>query len=263
MDYLYLNHDKEDAVKQYKWVDVTGECEVNTFHGTGLCVRVCHHGDPIGLLDNGTERLRRGYRWRWMECGNAIRIERRVEVEKPAFVFTYTPEFVKNLDCKNMSDESVLHHCVLKWNEVIAAHEAGVDDISPGDYDCPACRKFLTRYGNPGIGNGCSGCPLTTGSRCCGNTYDAYSDNPSATTARAVRDYIQTRLDAIRKPKPWVPQVGDRVRSQGGTVGEIVYIHPALACHQHPIVVINTSRSGMSAYCFRAEELRLIEAAPK
>ena len=253
--------------KRVEWEDVTGECKVvseasdefGVWAGLVLPGEITVsfnrylHFDSLDLPSD----------YRVVRKINNHRIERRVEVEQPAFVFTYTPEFVKNLDCKNMSDESVLHHCVLKWNEVIAAHEAGVDDISPGDYDCPACRKFLTRYGNPGIGNGCSGCPLTTGSRCCGNTYDAYSDNPSATTARAVRDYIQTRLDAIRKPKPWVPQVGDRVRSQGGTVGEIVYIHPALACHQHPIVVINTSRSGMSAYCFRAEELRLIEAAPK
>ena len=250
--------------KRVEWEDVTGECKVEIKRGASGGPLLWAKG-ACNLHGGGTCHGGPNYRWSVGQHGY-ITIERRVEVEQPEpepFVFTYTPEFVTNLDCKNMSDESVLHHCVLKWNEVIAAHEAGVDDISPGDYDCPACRKFLTRYGNPGIGNGCSGCPLNTGSRCCGNTYDAYSDNPSATTARAVRDYIQTRLDAIRKPKPWVQQVGDRVRSQGGTVGEIVYIHPALACHQHPIVVIYTSRSGMSAYCFRAEELRLIEAAPK
>ena len=134
-----------------------------------------------------------------------FRIERRVEV-KP-FVFTYTPEFVESLDCKNMSAESVLHHCVLKWDEVIAAHEAGDyhPEIMCGSSTCPACRKY---------GVHCNDCPLfSPDAACCGNTHCNHKHSPSAANATAVRDYIQGKLDEMRKPTAWVPKVGDRVRT--------------------------------------------------
>ena len=238
--------------KQYRWKDVTGECRPNVTCGSGGAWFLYNH--KCGTLQIDGTCSGRTYRWRWAKCRGGpeceIRIERRVEVEqpKPEFTFTYTPEFVKALDCGNMSDESVLVHCVDKWDEVVKAHEAGVTGaMSCGAATCPACLKY----------GWCSSCPLSgpTGA-CCGNTHKAYICNPCAATAAAVRGYIQGKLDEIRgrvKVAAWVPKVGDRVRDRHGNEGKIVFFS------ERGQVGVENKTIGI--YGESASDLTLIEAA--
>jgi len=248
--------------KRYEWVDVTGECEA-ALRRNG-CVVIIYRGDVVAISSmEGCRSI-----WDWIRVvplstdATCFRIDRRVEVEQPKpepFIFWYTPENVSGLDCKNMSDESVLVHSVNKWNEVIAAHEAGVDwlKIKAGVETCPACAKYRTE-------RGCGNCPLGYVTNCCNYHYGLYGTmtgtGRTAANARAVRDYIQSRLDAIRKPKPWVPQVGDRVRERSGAQGVIVYIAESGV---DPIVVRLDKIDVYATFEYKASDLTLIEAAPK
>ena len=199
--------------KQYRWKDVTGECRPNVTCGS--CGAWYLYNHKCGTLPIDVTCSGRTYRWRWAKCRGGpeceIRIERRVEVEqpKPEFTFTYTPEFVKALDCKNMSDESVLVHCANKWDEVIAAHKAGVHvpRTQVSSETCPACTVHAYS----------TGCPLWDGGHMtvCGNAcfakYDQYRSNPCVRTAAAACDYIQGKLDETHQQQRDQAQV-DRPR---------------------------------------------------
>ena len=128
--------------KQDKWEDVTGECELewSLNYAEGGVILIRHKDALISWIDeDGFNDVKTGYRLDKNGHEISFRIERRVEVEKPPFESTYTPEFVKKLDCKHLSDESVLHHCVLRWDEVVAAHEAGVSEtqLQVDSFTCP------------------------------------------------------------------------------------------------------------------------------
>ena len=243
--------------KQYEWVDVTKECsaKLSGDYGSEVWVSVQHDTKCIFVLDGNHNQIATrnygDYRITVVSDGN-FRIERRIEVEqpKPKFKFKYTPEFVKNLDCKNMSVESVLRHDLNKWNERTAAHEAGLDggDMPELGPTCPSCRRNDT----------CSTCELNDGTsqhRSCFKAFKAYCVNPNERTACAVADYISDKLTQLRKPEPWVPRVGDRVRDSLGNEGVIIIIS------ERGQLVVDYEKVLVHAEC--DSDLTLIEAAQK
>ena len=100
---------KEDVMKdKHEWKDVTRECELEW---VGVAPRsqrnnLIHikHNDVVvatverdGICASGDSRVAHT-----PDRAISFRIERRVEAKQP-FKIRYTPEFVADLDCENMS----------------------------------------------------------------------------------------------------------------------------------------------------------------
>jgi len=72
-----------------EWIDVTGECEVETFIGSGggLVIRInIINEHSLNLMEGGRIQNQKDMRWHFAPCVggemNEIRIERRVEVKE-------------------------------------------------------------------------------------------------------------------------------------------------------------------------------------
>ena len=233
-------------MKQDRWEDVTAECELEwgNIGDDRHYIRIYHDGLCVALSERENVCITGGHTNTYRVAheplaGVSFRIERRVEVKQP-FVLIYTEKFVASLDCKNMSKESVILHCVNKWDEVVSTTNATEDATHT---TCPACAKYNS---GGSIGKiSCGDCPLLEDDRCCGGLMGK--------SATQVRDYIQGKLDEIRKPKAWVPKVGDRVRDSLGNEGVIIVFS------ERGQVVVDYKTVGI--YGEDDDDLTLIEAA--
>jgi hypothetical protein len=196
------------------WVDVTGECEVQSSLGCGggLCLNLSHNSEGIQIIDRDGRVRPTKYRWHWDgddPDANELRIERFIPAPKPAL--KWTAESVAAVD---WSKQTAIYTVRASWEHNAELDAAGIYDTR-GRSTCPTCQKY-------GAMNTCVGvCPLSDGrpDKCCGGLWGSYMANKCPKTARAMTAYIKAVLDRLEAEaaakQKWEPKLWEWVWWQG------------------------------------------------